>query len=156
MFKASNYGGAILTVINPVQLETEFDTSNRQFMINPNILVRTVAQALFCSLALSTQAQPSNNVPQADAGFPPADGRPNFDGFPAFGPGGFGPGGPGGHEEKIFEQFHRAHDSLSSGIPGSGLGLTLARQSARAHGGDIIYQPRPGVGSCFILRLPVA
>lgn len=65
-----------------------------------------------------------------------------------------GNGVPKGAEEKIFEQFYRAHDSLSSCIPGSGLGLTLARQIARAHKGDISYQPRPGGGSCFILTLP--
>ena len=65
-----------------------------------------------------------------------------------------GLGVPKGCEEKIFEQFYRAHDSLSSGIQGSGLGLTLARQIARAHGGDVTYEPREGGGSCFVLRLP--
>lgn len=64
-------------------------------------------------------------------------------------------GVPHGCEEKIFEQFYRAHDSLNSGVQGSGLGLTLARQIARAHGGDIACQPREGGGSCFSLRLPV-
>jgi signal transduction histidine kinase len=67
-----------------------------------------------------------------------------------------GLGVPQGCEEKIFEQFYRAHDSLSSGIQGSGLGLTLARQIARAHGGDIVCEPRDGGGSCFTLRLPAA
>jgi signal transduction histidine kinase len=66
-----------------------------------------------------------------------------------------GLGVPTGCGEKIFEQFYRAHDSLSNGIQGSGLGLTLARQIARAHGGDVAYEPRDGGGSCFILRLPV-
>ena len=66
-----------------------------------------------------------------------------------------GLGVPPGCGEKIFEQFYRAHDSLSSGIQGSGLGLTLARQIARAHGGDVVYEPREGGGSCFSLRLPV-
>jgi signal transduction histidine kinase len=65
-----------------------------------------------------------------------------------------GLGIPRGCEDKIFEQFFRAHDSLSSGIQGSGLGLTLARQIARAHGGDISCEPRSGGGSCFVLRLP--
>ena len=65
-----------------------------------------------------------------------------------------GTGVPVGSEEKIFDQFYRAHDSLSSGIQGSGLGLTLARQIARAHGGDVVYQRRDGGGSCFSLRLP--
>jgi signal transduction histidine kinase len=66
-----------------------------------------------------------------------------------------GLGVPAGSGEKIFEQFYRAHDSLSNGIQGSGLGLTLARQIARAHRGDVIYEPRDGGGSCFTLRLPV-
>ena len=35
------------------------------------------------------------------------------------------------------------------------LGLTLARQIARAHGGDIVYQPREAGGSCFTVYLPV-
>jgi signal transduction histidine kinase len=67
-----------------------------------------------------------------------------------------GAGVPRGGEEKIFEKFYRAHDSLGSGIEGSGLGLTLARQMARAHGGDVVYEPREGGGSCFSLRLPLA
>ena len=66
-----------------------------------------------------------------------------------------GPGVPRGCEEKVFEKFYRAHDSLSSGIQGSGLGLTIARQIARAHGGEVIYEPREGGGSCFVLRLPI-
>jgi signal transduction histidine kinase len=66
-----------------------------------------------------------------------------------------GLGVPRGSEEKIFEKFYRAHDSLSSGIEGSGLGLTLAQQIARAHGGDVFYEPREGGGSCFSLRLPI-
>jgi signal transduction histidine kinase len=66
-----------------------------------------------------------------------------------------GLGVPAGCGEKIFEQFYRAHDSLSSGIQGSGLGLSLARQIARAHGGDVVYEPREGGGSCFSLRLPL-
>ncbi|MFM8471091.1 MAG: sensor histidine kinase, partial [Limisphaerales bacterium] len=67
-----------------------------------------------------------------------------------------GLGVPSGTEERIFEQFYRAHDSLSSGIQGSGLGLTLARQIARAHGGEVSHEARDGGGSCFMLRLPVA
>ncbi|HVR34634.1 MAG TPA: HAMP domain-containing sensor histidine kinase [Methylomirabilota bacterium] len=66
-----------------------------------------------------------------------------------------GPGVPAGCEERIFEQFCRAHDSLDSGIQGSGLGLTLARKIALAHGGELTYRPREGGGSCFSLRLPM-
>ncbi len=66
-----------------------------------------------------------------------------------------GLGVPRGCEAKIFEQFYRAHDALNSGIQGSGLGLTLARQIARAHGGDVACEAREGGGSCFSLRLPL-
>jgi signal transduction histidine kinase len=67
-----------------------------------------------------------------------------------------GSGVPRGCEEKVFEKFYRAHDSLSSGVQGSGLGLTIARQIARAHGGDVVCEPRDGGGSCFALRLPIS
>ena len=67
-----------------------------------------------------------------------------------------GSGVPRGSEEKVFEKFYRAHDSLSSGIQGSGLGLAIARQIARAHGGDVVYEPHDGGGSCFVLRLPIS
>jgi signal transduction histidine kinase len=65
-----------------------------------------------------------------------------------------GQGVPPGLEEKIFEKFFRAHDSLASGIQGTGLGLTLARQIARGHSGDVVYKSREHGGSCFTLRLP--
>jgi signal transduction histidine kinase len=64
-----------------------------------------------------------------------------------------GAGVPRGSEKKIFEQFYRAHDSLNSGVQGAGLGLTLARQIARANGGEVVYEPRPGGGSQFSIRL---
>ena len=67
-----------------------------------------------------------------------------------------GMGVPNGEERKIFEAFYRAHDSLSSGIQGSGLGLTLAQRVAREHGGEIGFERRDGGGSRFTLRLPLA
>ena len=66
-----------------------------------------------------------------------------------------GSGVPAGEETKIFEAFYRAHDSLASGIQGSGLGLTLAQRIAREHGGEITYQAREGGGSNVTLRLPL-
>ena len=65
-----------------------------------------------------------------------------------------GSGVPAGEEAKIFEAFYRAHNSLASGVQGSGLGLTLAQRIAAEHGGEITYQARPGGGSKFTLRLP--
>lgn len=65
-------------------------------------------------------------------------------------------GVPAGSERKIFDAFYRAHDSLSSGIQGSGLGLTLALRLAAEHGGAIEYRSRDGGGSAFTLKLPLA
>ena len=38
----------------------------------------------------------------------------------------------------------------------SGSTNEMARQIARAHHGDIHYEARPGGGSCFVMRLPMA
>jgi two-component system, OmpR family, sensor kinase len=52
----------------------------------------------------------------------------------------------------IFERFHRAVPSRSEG--GGGLGLSIARQIAEAHGGQIRAESTPGTGSTFTLLLP--
>ena len=67
-----------------------------------------------------------------------------------------GPGVPKGHERRIFEKFHRAHDSLASGTAGSGLGLTISRRLAEAHGGRLEHRARDGGGAIFVLHLPDA
>ncbi len=52
----------------------------------------------------------------------------------------------------IFERFHRADPSRSDG--GAGLGLSIARQIAESHGGQIRAESTPGAGSTFTLLLP--
>jgi signal transduction histidine kinase len=56
---------------------------------------------------------------------------------------------------RIFEDFYRADQSPDSERPGTGLGLTLARHIARAHGGDILVESEKGKGSTFSLVLPI-
>jgi signal transduction histidine kinase len=53
---------------------------------------------------------------------------------------------------RIFERFYRGDQSRSQ--TGVGLGLSLARAIARAHGGDIRVTSAPGQGSTFIVSLP--
>jgi signal transduction histidine kinase len=55
----------------------------------------------------------------------------------------------------IFNRFYRAKNRLVSETRGSGLGLTLARHIAEAHGGRINVKSEPGKGSVFSLVLPV-
>lgn len=57
--------------------------------------------------------------------------------------------------EMVFERFYRAKDNRIGGIAGSGLGLALARQIARQHGGDITLTSQIDKGSTFSLVLPL-
>ena len=64
-----------------------------------------------------------------------------------------GPGIPSTQQELIFEKFHRVDNSLTSKQPGSGLGLSIARQILRDLKGDLFFEPVPGNGSCFTARI---
>lgn len=57
-------------------------------------------------------------------------------------------------QERIFERFTRADDRRISQVTGSGLGLALARQIARLHGGDITLESEIDQGSTFTLFVP--
>lgn len=56
--------------------------------------------------------------------------------------------------ELIFERFYRSKDKRISGVEGTGLGLTLAREVVRLHGGDITVDSRIDKGSTFRIKLP--
>jgi signal transduction histidine kinase len=61
-----------------------------------------------------------------------------------------------GEQAKIFEKFYRAGDPLVHNTKGSGLGLSLVRHIAQAHGGNVVVESTPGKGSTFTLSLPLA
>jgi signal transduction histidine kinase len=58
--------------------------------------------------------------------------------------------------ELIFEKFYRAKDKRVSDITGTGLGLALAREVVRLHGGDISVRSELNKGSTFTLSVPTA
>lgn len=58
-------------------------------------------------------------------------------------------------QEKIFEKFYRCGDPLVHNIKGSGLGLSLVRHIAQAHGGEVFVESAPEKGSKFIIALPI-
>ena len=58
--------------------------------------------------------------------------------------------------ERIFEPYHRVRSGVTRTGPGAGIGLALAREIARAHGGDVTVESEAGRGSCFTVRLPLA
>lgn len=65
-----------------------------------------------------------------------------------------GPGVPETMRERIFEPFFRlpGHAEQAGGV---GLGLSLVKQIAERHGGQVRCEARAGGGSCFLLALPV-
>ncbi|MCG6942201.1 MAG: HAMP domain-containing protein [Thiohalocapsa sp.] len=65
-----------------------------------------------------------------------------------------GPGIPEGAMGKVFEPFFRLEASRARRSGGTGLGLGIARNIARAHGGDLVLKHRPGGGLIAELRLP--
>ncbi len=65
--------------------------------------------------------------------------------------------GPGMDEKalsQVFEPFKRVHDESSCRVPGAGLGLHITRGLARAHGGDLLLESRPGEGTTVRIVLP--
>jgi signal transduction histidine kinase len=65
-----------------------------------------------------------------------------------------GPGIPESELERVFEPFYRIEASRSRGTGGSGLGLGIARNIARAHGGDLVLCNRRMGGLEAVLTLP--
>jgi two-component system, OmpR family, phosphate regulon sensor histidine kinase PhoR len=59
------------------------------------------------------------------------------------------------HLPQIFARFGRVVTRLNSHIPGTGLGLYLARQVIRQHQGEITVDSTPGQGSTFRIHLPL-
>jgi PAS domain S-box-containing protein len=67
-----------------------------------------------------------------------------------------GRGIPADQLERVFDKFHRVEDPMTMTTSGTGLGLFIARQLARAMGGDIVVRSVLGAGSTFVLVLPLA
>jgi signal transduction histidine kinase len=57
-------------------------------------------------------------------------------------------------QETLFEPFKRTKSAEKGGEQGWGLGLTLVRGVAQAHGGDVSVRSRAGEGTTFVVRMP--
>jgi signal transduction histidine kinase len=66
-----------------------------------------------------------------------------------------GPGIPEQELEAVFTPFRRLEASRNRETGGTGLGLTIARNILRGHGGDVVLQNRPEGGLIALASLPV-
>ena len=65
-----------------------------------------------------------------------------------------GPGVPAAERERVFERFSRGEEARVRAVPGVGLGLYVAREIVRAHGGTIRVEGREGGGARFVVEIP--
>ena len=63
-----------------------------------------------------------------------------------------GPGIPRAERDRIFEPFYRISNRLTDGVAGTGIGLTIARDLARMHGGNLVLEPGAS-GATFVFTL---
>jgi signal transduction histidine kinase len=66
-----------------------------------------------------------------------------------------GVGIPSAEQDRLFERFFRSSTASEQAIPGTGLGLTIAKAIVERHEGSIAIESTEGVGTTVSVRLPV-
>ena len=66
-----------------------------------------------------------------------------------------GPGIPRKEQQAIFRKFVRGRAAADGHVQGTGVGLSMAQEIVRAHGGEIRLESEVGQGSTFTIRLPL-
>lgn len=66
-----------------------------------------------------------------------------------------GPGIPRDEQKRIFDRFYRTRSARGTNVRGSGIGLSLVKHIAEAHGGSVSVDSEPGRGAAFIVDIPL-
>ncbi len=67
----------------------------------------------------------------------------------------YGVGIPEEHLSRVFERFYRVHDSREKTFSGLGMGLYIANDIVKRHGGEITVESTEGKGATFSVSLPI-
>ena len=67
----------------------------------------------------------------------------------------YGVGIPQAQQQRIFDRYYRMAGTRGKIVPGLGIGLYIAREIIKRHGGDIVVESEEGRGSIFTITLPV-
>jgi signal transduction histidine kinase len=67
-----------------------------------------------------------------------------------------GPGIPKADQERLFEEFQQADNSITKAKGGTGLGLAISRRIIEMHGGRLWVDSSPGKGSTFTFEIPAS
>jgi PAS domain S-box-containing protein len=65
-----------------------------------------------------------------------------------------GYGIPASEQERLFERFFRSTTASANNVPGTGLGLTIAKTIIERHGGSIGFESIEGKGTTFTISVP--
>jgi two-component system, OmpR family, phosphate regulon sensor histidine kinase PhoR len=65
-----------------------------------------------------------------------------------------GYGIPAAEQQRLFERFFRSTTASANNVPGTGLGLTIAKTIIERHGGSIGFDSTEGEGTTFTVSLP--
>jgi signal transduction histidine kinase len=60
------------------------------------------------------------------------------------------------NQQRVFDKFQQVGDTLTGKPRGTGLGLTICRDIVAYHGGQLLLDSQPGLGSTFTMVLPIA
>jgi DNA-binding response OmpR family regulator len=66
-----------------------------------------------------------------------------------------GTGIPSHEINRIFEKFHRVHDQKGRSYEGTGIGLALTQELVRLHGGQLDVESTYGLGTTFMIKVPI-
>jgi signal transduction histidine kinase len=131
-----------------VTVETDFVEGGVPVEADPALLHQAVANLFHNAIKYSPEGSSIRMKTSGPAGSSPAEARLAVEDS--------GPGVQPEERDRIFEEFYRSKRPGLARTPGSGLGLTIAKEIVEIHRGRITLEDGASGGSVFSLTLPVS